>query len=64
MTIEEVWNMLTCCVGANEGKSYEIGSSQPCIEEERAWRRKLCALRVDKEVHGDEVESIAKAMLG
>ena len=39
MTIEEVWNMLNCCAGVDEGKHYKIGSNHPSIDEEREWRR-------------------------
>ena len=63
MTVEEVWNMLTCCAGADEGNIYEIGSSHPSIKQKRAWRRKLYSLRINGEMHGDETKVIVEVML-
>lgn len=63
MTIEEAWNMLTYCVGEDEGKSHEIKVNQSSIEEQRMWRRKLCALKITKRMFGDEAEGIVEVML-
>ena len=50
--------MSICCVGADEGNSYESGSSQPSIEDKGEWRKKLCSLRVI-----EEIEGVAKVIL-
>lgn len=55
--------MLTCCVGVDEEKSHEIGSSQFSIEEQRVWRRQSCALKDTKEMFGDEAEGIVEMTL-
>lgn len=65
MATEEVWNMLMfiCCVGTRRDKSSKIGSSKSSIEQQRAWRRQLYALRIDEELYKDETNGIVEVMM-